>query len=77
MVAPRPLVSLYLEGLGRTRTRPMVMLKRGVARCGGQLVNPTDGVVLAPDEAYETVRVPVEEEPLGSVVRTDVRVTPF
>ena len=42
----------------------MVMLKRGVARCDGQLVDPTDGVVLAPDEAYETVRVLVEEEPL-------------
>ena len=59
MAAPRLLVSLYLEGLGRTRTRPVAILKQGVARCDGQLVDPTDGVVLAPDEAYETVRVPV------------------
>ena len=76
-VAPRPLVSLYLEGLGRTKTRPMVILKRGVARCDGQLVDPRDGVVLNREEACETVYVPVEEEPLGSVVRTDVRVAPF
>ncbi len=77
MAAPRLLVSLYLEGLGRVKTRPVVVLRQGVARRDGQLVDPRDGVVLTPDEAYETVRVPVEEEPLGSVTRDDARAAPF
>ncbi|MDV3278221.1 MAG: hypothetical protein LYZ69_07125 [Nitrososphaerales archaeon] len=67
----------WFEGLGRVRTRPVVVLKQGVARCDGQLINPKDGVVLAPDQAYETVCVPVEEESLGSVAGVDTRVTPF
>ena len=77
MAAPRLLAILYLEGLGRVKTRPVVVLRQGVARRDGQLIDPRDGVVLAPDEACETVRVPVEEEPLGSVTRDDARADPF
>lgn len=77
MAAPRLLVSLYLEGLGRVKTRPVAVLGQRVARRDGQLIDPRDGVVLAPDEACETVRVPVEEEPLGSATRDDARAAPF
>jgi hypothetical protein len=69
--------SEWLEGLGRLRVRPVVVLKQGVARPDGQLVNAHTGVVLAPEEAYETVRAAVEEEPLGSVAGIYSGMIPF
>ena len=69
VVARRPnSVTIWLEGLGRLEKRPVAVLKRGIARFDGQLIDTKEGVVLGRYEAYETVRAPVLEEPLGSVL---------
>jgi len=66
-----------LEAFGRVRTRAVPLLKAEVARFDGELIDPKTGVVLTPEEAYETVYGPVKEEPLGSVPRVEDRRTPF
>jgi hypothetical protein len=66
-----------LESFGRVRTRPVLVLKATVTKFDGELLDPRTGVVLAPEEAYETFHGPVKEEPLGSVPPVDDRRTPF
>ena len=59
--------------LGRTAACPVVVLKAGVVRSGGQLVDPKTGVELDAYDAYETVHGQVRAESLGSVTRFDTR----
>ena len=66
-----------LESFGRVSTRPVPVLKAKVTKLEGELLDPTTGVVLTPEEAYETVYGPVKEEPLGSVPRVEDRRAPF
>lgn len=61
------------EALGLAATRPVIVLKAGVTRLAGQLIDPETGVVLAAEEAYETVHGRVRVEPLGSVTRFGAR----
>ena len=61
------------EDLGRTGTRPVIVLKAGVVKSEGQLVDLRTGIVLKPFEAYETVRGRVRTESLGSVIRSKAR----
>ena len=65
MAAARAYGSL-LEWYCSMKTRPVAVLKNGVARLDGQLVNPRTGVVLTRDEAYETTYGKVKQEPLGT-----------
>lgn len=58
-------------------TRPVPVLKAKVTKLEGELLDPMTGVVLTPEEAYETVYGPVKEEPLGSVPRVEDRRAPF
>ena len=51
--------------------RAVPVLKPGVASFEGEPVDPHTGIVLALDEAYETLYTPVKEEPLGTVTRVD------
>ena len=48
------------------KTRPVAVLKRGVARLDGQLIDSMTGVVLTREEAYETAYGKVKQEPLGT-----------
>jgi hypothetical protein len=63
--AARPYGSL-LEWCFSLKTRPVAVLKKGVTRLDGQLVDPRTGVVLTPEEAYETAYGKVRQEPLGT-----------
>ena len=65
MAVARPYGSL-LERYFSMKTRPVTVLKKGVARLDGQLVDPRTGVVLTPEEAYETAYGKVKQEPLGT-----------
>ena len=65
------------ETFGRVRTRAVLVLKAEVTRFDGEIIDPRTGVVLTPEEAYETVYGPVKEEPLGTVPRVEDRATPF
>ena len=55
-----------LERYFSMETRPVTVLKKGVARLDGQLIDPRTGVVLTPEEAYETAYGKVKQEPLGT-----------
>ena len=57
------------QDLGRTENCPVVVLKAGVVRSNGQLVDPSTGIILNVYDAYETVRGRVRTESLGSVIR--------
>ena len=55
-----------LEWYFSMKIRPVTVLKKGVARLDGQLVDPRTGVVLTPEDAYETAYGKVKQEPLGT-----------
>ena len=59
------------EVLGRMKKRAVPVLKPGVARFDGEPVDRGTGIVLEPEEAYETLYTQVKEEPLGTVARVE------
>ena len=66
MAVARPYGSLFERYFSSMKTRPVAVLKKGVARLDGRLVDPRTGEVLAPEEAYETAYGKVKQEPLGT-----------
>ena len=59
------------EAFGRMSKGAVGVLRQGVASLEGEPVDLRTGEVLNDEEAYETVYLPINQEPLGTVSRLE------